>query len=59
MVFGRVSSPQWMLGLQLGHGGQLLLARPGGEGLQGERFGAKTRHGRVDTDQEVAGGGKI
>ena len=54
-----VTSPQWMLGLEFRHGGQLFLPRPGGEGLQGERFGAKARHGGVDTDQEVTGGGKI
>ena len=48
-----------MLGLQLRHGGQLFLPRPGGEGLQGERFGAEAAHGGVDTDQEVTGGGKI
>ena len=48
-----------MLGLQLWHGGQLFLPRPGGEARQGERFGAMAGHGRVDADQEVTGGGKI
>ena len=41
--------------LQLRHGGQLLLPRPGGEGLQSEGSGPHAGRAGVDTDQEVAG----